>query len=200
MKTLFVAIVSCLLAGSAFGAVSLHGSRSALMEQNLMAQREGLSHITHTRQLKIFEKKKLLVPLRSGTAVKIDRRLLREYSYARPETRLFVRRLSRDFARKFHKPLQINSAVRTVDYQKQLRRKNRNAARATTGLLQSSHTTGATIDIAKKGMSRTELNWMRERLIRLERAGYIEATEEHRQPVFHVMVFDRRRCLHQKGR
>ncbi len=65
---------------------------------------------------------------------------------------------------------------------------NGNAAPAV-GDLVSPHLTGATIDIAKKGMSRSEVEWMRRRLLALEDAGKIDAEEEFHQACFHITVY-----------
>ena len=76
-----------------------------------------------------------------------------------------------------------DSAVRTQEYQWKLQEHNGNATN------RSSHIFGSTVDIAKKGMSRKSIQWMRHYLLRFEKMGLIEATEEFHQAVFHVMVF-----------
>jgi len=53
----------------------------------------------------------------------------------------------------------------------------------------SPHLTGATVDIAKKGMSHSEIAWMRQRLLTLEGADKIDVEEEFRQACFHVTVY-----------
>ena len=88
----------------------------------------------------------------------------------------------------FTGPLKCSSAVRTVAYQKRLMESNGNAA-AAEGDIASPHLTGATVDIAKKGMSRQEMGWMRSRLLRLQRAGKIDVEEEFQQACFHITVY-----------
>ncbi len=88
----------------------------------------------------------------------------------------------------FHRPLEVSSAVRTVEYQKRLMEINGNAAPAE-GDIVSPHLTGATIDIAKEGMSREEIAWMRRRLLALEEAGKIDVEEEFKQACFHITVY-----------
>jgi hypothetical protein len=86
--------------------------------------------------------------------------------------------------------IQVNSAVRPIDYQRSLQAWNGNAA-ATTGRRASSHLTGSTVDIAKKGLPKRNVAWLRRELVRLERAGLVEATEEMSEVSglnFHVMV------------
>ncbi len=65
---------------------------------------------------------------------------------------------------------------------------NGNAA-AAEGDIVSPHLTGATIDIAKSGMSRAEIEWMRRRLLALQTAGNIDVEEEFRQACFHITVY-----------
>ena len=88
----------------------------------------------------------------------------------------------------FHKPITVNSAVRTVEYQKRLMGTNGNAA-AAEGDVVSPHLTGATIDIGKQGMSRKEMDWMRRQLLGLEEAGKIDVEEEFQQACFHITVY-----------
>ena len=53
----------------------------------------------------------------------------------------------------------------------------------------SPHLTGGTIDIAKSGMSRKELTWMRNHLLAMQVEGTIDVEEEFRQPCFHITVY-----------
>jgi hypothetical protein len=85
-------------------------------------------------------------------------------------------------------PLDVSSAVRTVAYQKQLMKTNGNAT-AAEGDVASPHLTGATIDIAKQGMSLREIAWMRTWLLALENAGKIDVEEEFQQSCFHITVY-----------
>ena len=50
---------------------------------------------------------------------------------------------------------------------------------------------GTTVDIAKTGLKRKQRKWVEQYFYRLQELGLIEAAEERRQPVFHVMVSDR---------
>ena len=187
MKITYIVIVFISLAASSIASASssLQGSLDAMKHQNLQANLEDLSRLTE-KQLEAFKKKKLLVPLPKEVA--IDERLPEKYRWCRPQTRRFLIDLGKAFEKKFGRLLKVNSAVRTVEYQKELQKKNSNAASAAPGPHQSSHLTGATVDIAKKSMSSEELYWMREHLISLAEGGLIEATEEFHQAVFHVMV------------
>ena len=191
MKTVLTMTILFVLAvaSSATASDSLHGSRRALARQNIVANQYHLTRLKE-RQIPIFKRKHLIVPLPVGKNVRVNRRLVpAEYRYVRPWTRAYVACLGKDFRDIFGKPLVINSATRSIEYQRSLRHRNGNAAKATSGLSESSHLTGSTVDIAKKGMTHVELGWMRTRLRRDNRARFVQATEEFRQPVFHVMVF-----------
>lgn len=165
----------------------LQGSPEALARQNELADLEKLPRIRE-RQIKTFQQSELLVPLPKMMGVIIDYRLSTKYQWCRPWARTFLIDIGSDFHREFGKNIQVNSAVRTVEHQAKLIKRNGNAASNKPGPRESSHLTGATIDIAKRGMSPEQLTWMRDRLMNLERRGLIEATEEFRQPVFHIMV------------
>ncbi len=65
---------------------------------------------------------------------------------------------------------------------------NGNAA-AAEGDVASPHLTGATIDIAKSGLTRSEIYWMRNRLSVLQNEGKIDVEEEFRQACFHITVY-----------
>ena len=108
--------------------------------------------------------------------------------YCRQWTADFLTDLSRAHQAQFHKPLIVSSAVRTVEYQKHLMRVNHNAADAE-GDIVSPHLTGATIDIAKSGLTRRELAWMRVHLLTIQNAGKIDVEEEFRQACFHITVY-----------
>lgn len=168
--------------------VSLRGSHEIQLRQNQEADREKLSRIKDAKHLEWMKANGFLVNLPETNEVRVDPRLEPELRFCRPWVRDFLLKLANDFYNLFHKPIQINSAVRTVKYQKRLRKTNRNAAESD-GPMASSHLTGATVDVAKLGYTHDELRWMRQRLIDLEEDGKILATEEHWQLVFHIMVF-----------
>ncbi len=186
-------VIALLLGSTTVGAgadkpVSLKGSPEALLAQNRQANREKLSRLEDEMDLALFRQKNLLVPLPQSKGVRVDPRLDGTYAYVRPWTRRFLVDLGAKSLKRFGRPIQANSGIRTELYQRRLGRRNGNAA-PVRGPKASSHLTGSTVDIAKRGMSVGQLRWMRRELLRLERLGLIEATEEFRQPVFHVMVY-----------
>jgi hypothetical protein len=54
--------------------------------------------------------------------------------------------------------------------------------------VQSTHLTGAAVDISKRSLSEAEIAWLRTVLARLKARGLIHAAEEFREPHFHVLV------------
>jgi hypothetical protein len=98
--------------------------------------------------------------------------------------------MSEGYYKQFHVPLQVNSAVRTMEQQQKLRRHNHNAA-PEIGEVSSSHLAGITVDLARRGLTRAQHQWIEDYLKNLRDQGLVEAAEERRQKCFHVMVSDR---------
>ena len=80
--------------------------------------------------------------------------------------------------------------MRTVEYQRKLRRHNGNAA-PEAGDTASSHLGGLTVDLNKRGLTRAQHKFIEDYLLRLREEGIVEVAEERRQPVFHVMISER---------
>lgn len=167
---------------------SLRGTLASLERQNERTESDGLERILDEADLANRIDHKLLVPLPASAALTVNPKLEDNHRYCRPWTARFLADLARAHEAAFHKPIQVNSAVRTVEYQKRLMRTNGNAADAE-GDIVSPHLTGATIDIAKQGLSREEMNWMRRQLASLQEAGKIDVEEEFEQACFHITVY-----------
>jgi hypothetical protein len=118
----------------------------------------------------------------------VNGNLPENHRYCRPWTARFLADLARAHAAQFHSSFEVSSAVRTVAYQKRLMTVNGNAA-AAEGDVVSPHLTGATIDIAKSGMTRQEIGWMRSWLMPLQTADKIDVEEEFQQACFHITVY-----------
>jgi hypothetical protein len=166
----------------------LLGSAESLAHQNSMTDAEGLERILDEDDLADRIAQKLLVPVPESGALTVNDNLPENHRYCRPWTADFLTDLAKEHAAKFGHPLEVSSAVRTVEYQKQLMLTNGNAA-AAEGDVVSPHLTGATIDIVKHGMGRAELSWMRSWLMPLQLAGTIDVEEEFRQACFHITVY-----------
>ncbi len=166
----------------------LKGSFESLARQNEKTELDGLERILDEEDLQDRIAHKLLVPVPVSAALSINTNLAETHRYVRPWTAIFLLDISRAHAQRFGGPIQVTSAVRTVDYQKQLMHVNGNATQAE-GDVVSPHLTGATIDIGKNVMTRAELAWMRNYLLPLQVEGKIDVEEEFRQACFHITVY-----------
>ena len=166
----------------------LRGSLESLQRQNAKLDAEGLERIEDEDDLAARIANGLLVPVPVSAALAVNSELLENHRYCRPWTARFLSDLARAHESLFHKPLIVSSAVRTVEYQRRLMEINGNAAPAE-GDIVSPHLTGATVDIAKSGLNRQEMAWMRQRLLALQSAGKIDVEEEFRQACFHITVY-----------
>jgi len=167
----------------------LRGSYESLVRQNEKSEAaDGLERIEDDDDLADRIASGMLVPVPISASLNVNGNLPENRRYCRPWTASFLSDLSRAHAAQFHTPLLVTSAVRTVEYQKQLERVNGNAA-AAEGDIASPHLTGGTIDIAKQGLSRQEIAWMRARLLPLQESGKIDVEEEFHQSCFHITVY-----------
>ena len=167
---------------------ALKGSHEILVHQNEMADSDGLNRIQDDADLDRMRSAHLLAPLPAGPELISDERLPLNRRYCRPWTAQFLAALARAHYQRFHTPLQVNSAVRTVEFQERLIRTNGNAAPAE-GETASPHLTGQAVDLAKHGLSMTEIAWMRGYLLPLVQQGKIDVEEEFQQSCFHISVY-----------
>jgi hypothetical protein len=167
---------------------TLRGSLASLERQNSRLESEGLQRILDDEDLNSRIEHGLLTPLPVSANLSVNPTLPENRRYCRSWTAKFLADLAKQHAAAFHRPFQVNSAVRTVDYQRHLMRVNGNAA-AAEGEIVSPHLSGATIDIGKQGMTRSELMWMRRQLFAMQNAGKIDVEEEFEQACFHITVY-----------
>ena len=165
-------------------------SRDSLLRQNEEIDRLELPRIQNQAELEQLIASQELVPIVAGQTLRFDPRLDPDRRYCRPWTRDFLDDLSDAYYKQFRGPIQVNSAVRTVQVQKKLRRHNRNAA-PEKGETASSHLAGITVDIQRRGMSKQQVAWMEQYLMPLRDQGLVEPEEERHQWVFHVAVSGR---------
>jgi Family of unknown function (DUF5715) len=166
----------------------LRGSRESLLRQNEKDTAEGLVRIQDDIQLNAMRADRELLPVPVGSALIVNPGLPYNRRYCRPWTARFLSDLARVHYARFRRPVEVNSAVRTVDFQRSLMQVNGNAA-AAEGDLASPHLTGAAVDIGKKGLSMQEIAWMRAWLLPLQTAGKIDVEEEFYQSCFHITVY-----------
>lgn len=166
----------------------LRGSLESLVRQNEKTDADDLERIENDADLHDRIVHGVLVPVPASSGLVVNPNLPEDRRYCRPWTATFLRDLAHAHEAQFHHPFEVSSAVRTVEYQKRLMRTNGNAA-AAEGDVVSPHLTGATIDIAKQGLNRHELYWMRGRLNALQSEGKIDVEEEFHQSCFHITVY-----------
>lgn len=166
----------------------LYGSHEILVHQNLMADRDGLERILNDDDL--FDKRRdhQLVPIPESVALRVDDRLPVNRRFCRPWVAQFLTEMAQAHYARFHTPLQVNSAVRTVEFQQKLIHHNGNAAPAE-GDTASPHLTGQAIDIAKRWMPLAEISWLRGYLLPLIESGRIDVEEEFQQACFHISAY-----------
>jgi hypothetical protein len=161
-----------------------------MLRQNEEIDRLKLTRIADDQQLEALELRGELVGLNDSRALAIAPNIETNRRFCRPWTRAFLEDMSQAFYAEFHQPIQVTSAVRTVDQQARLQRWNHNAA-PIDGDTASSHLAGLTVDIGKRPMSRREREWVDRYVLKLQQLGLVEAAEERRQACYHIMVSNR---------
>lgn len=162
-------------------------SHESLLLQNAEIDRLSLPRIRDDKELNRLIANQDLVPIVPSETLRIQPSLDPARRFCRPWTLEFVQDISAAYYNEFHQQIQVNSAVRTVQVQKKLRRHNRNAA-PETGETASSHLAGLTVDLQRRGMTKAQVKWMEEYMRPLKELGLIEPEEERRQWCFHIMV------------
>src|ERR1041384_2234494 len=168
----------------------LKGSMDSMIRQNEEIDRLQLPRIADNEQLLELERTQELVQIQETPALRVSPAIQTDKRFCRPWCNQFLQDMSQAYYKEFHVPLQVNSAVRTMEQQQKLRRHNRNAA-PEVGEHASSHLAGITVDLAKRGLTRAQHAWIETYLKNLRDQGLVEAAEERRQACFHVMISDR---------
>ncbi len=165
------------------------GSHDMLVRENEELDRLQLPRIADEYELLRYEASQELVPVSETDALKFAPDLQENRRYCRPWTRDFLQDFSEAYYGQFQAPIQINSLVRTVEQQHRLRRWNRFAA-PEVGDTASTHLTGVTFDMSRRGLTYEQYEWIRNYMLPLQAQGMIDPIEE-RQPVLHVVVYDK---------
>ncbi len=168
-------------------ATSLRADSSSQAAQNDRADTDHLSRMEDDQMVQRWARLNLIVPVKEKTRYYYLHAVPVKYRYLRPWANLLLERLSQQYRTKFGNQMRVTSLLRTKSYQRQLARRNSNAASAT-GSKASVHLTGACLDISKKGMTGKQQQWVRSVLSNLHDKKYIYAVEEFQQPAFHVLV------------
>jgi len=165
------------------------GSHELLVQQNQEMDRAQMFRVMNDSDLMQHELAQELVPVSETDALKLASDLPDSRRYCRPWTRDFLQDFSEAFFSEFHMPLTVNSLVRTMEQQARLRRHNHFAA-PEWGDTASTHLTGATFDLSRRGLTPMQYAWITSYLLPLKEAGMVDPIEE-RQPVLHIVVFDK---------
>ena len=153
-------------------AQSLRGSQESVDATYDYARERGLTFHRTSRTVRRAATKGEFVKIASSANVRVQGVT---HPYVLPATRLFVLRLGAEYRSVCNEPMTVTSAVRPST------RQPRNA------VPKSVHPTGLAIDLRKPAGACRE--WLRERLMELERDELIDATEEFNPPHFHVVVY-----------
>ena len=165
------------------------GSHEMLVRENEVIDQLQLPRIANDEELDRLEESAALVPVQESESLVIAPNLAPNRRYCRPWTRDFISDFAQEFYDKFHKPLQVNSLVRTVQQQRRLRWHNRNAG-PISGDTASTHLAGVAVDISRRGLTRKQRRWIDEYLLPLKEDGVIEPVEERHEPVYHIVVYN----------
>lgn len=163
-------------------------THESMLLQNEQMEQMNLPPIKNEAELNELKANGALAPFEESDHLHIAKGLPLDRAYARPWTVDFVEDMAKEYYEEFGVPLQLNSAVRTVQVQRRLRRINRNAA-PESGDIISSHLAGTTVDLQRGGLSTAQYHWLENYLANLKALGLIEPEEERRHYCFHVMVY-----------
>jgi len=163
----------CLLTPPGAVAQSLRGSRTSLARQNRAARNHHFTYLKNAAAVRKFVSLGLLVPVRGNRDYELSGV---SFPYARPEVRLFVERLARQYHATSGEKLVVTSLTRPSS------RQPRNASQF------SVHPCGMAVDI-RRSRSRTARRWLEKVLLSLEARGVVEATRERHPSHYHVAVF-----------
>jgi hypothetical protein len=165
----------CLVAVVPAQAQTLRGSPASVERQYRVAQEHEFTFLRTSQQVRQFVDRGYLVHLPGNQNYTLARV---SHSYARPEVKLFVERLSAQYRAACGEQLVVTSLTRPLNGQPP------NASS------RSVHPTGMAVDLRVSQQPRCR-SWLESTLLSLERQGVISATREHRPPHYHVSVFPR---------
>lgn len=175
------AALACCLAAAPADAQSLRGSPATVERQNSAAREHDFTFLRDADHVRRFVDAGYLVRVRGNE----DFRLKRpgRFPYARPEVRLFLRRLGRQYRTACGEQLVVTSLTRPST------RQPWNASP------RSVHPTGMAVDL-RRSTDPACRRWLEGVLLHLEGRGVVEAVRERRPPHYHVAVFPKPYVAH----
>lgn len=163
------------VAGTAYTeAQSLRGSRASLDRQNLQARRHDFTYLHTPGDVRRFVDAGYLVRVPGNGDYEVKSGI--SFPYARPEVKLFLERLGRQYRSACGERLVVTSLTRPRT------RQPRNASS------RSVHPTGMAMDLRVSWSSRCR-RWIESAFLSLEAAGVLEANREYHPPHYHVALF-----------
>lgn len=176
---------------------SLRGSSDSQMRQNKEADRLGLERYRDRPALEKAVRSGRLIVITPTPAYELDSGIGSAdhghetlYAHAKPWVKTFLDRELGPVHAATGIRFRVTSLVRTETYQRALIAGGEsNATHGKSRWKRSSHLTGSTIDISWLGLDRKVVAKLSKRLLDLERRNLIEATMEHHNQCFHIMVF-----------
>jgi hypothetical protein len=172
-RILLLLIAAMTVGAGDAAAQSLRGSRASLDRQNREAQGHDFTYLRGPQQLERFVDAGLLVSVEgNGDYALADV----SYEVARPEVKLFIERLSRQYRAACGEPLVVTSLTRPQSSQPP------NASD------RSVHPTGMALDLRRPAAGACR-RWLESTLLYLEEKKVLDATLERRPPHYHVAVF-----------
>lgn len=172
-RTLHMLAICCLGYSHAIPAQSLSGSPQSVERQYQAAVSYGYSFLDTPQSVNQFVDSGHLVRIQQSPTLELHNV---SYPMARPEVRLFLERLSRQYHNACGERLTVTSLTRPL---------SRQPANAVS---QSVHPTGMAVDlrIPRHGKCR---RWLENTLVSLERSDVLDVTRERRPPHYHVALF-----------
>lgn len=157
-------------------AQSLRGGRSAMAEQYRQARIHDFTKLRDASHVKRFVEEGLLVPLTGNRDYRLHDV---SFPYARPEVRLFVERLAKQYRNACGEQLVVTSLTRPQSHQ------------PWNSSSESVHPMGMAVDL-RYSTRRECRSWLEnEVLLPLEKQGLLQATLERRPLHYHIAVYPR---------
>lgn len=156
-------------------AQSLSGGRRVMQEQFAKGEEYDYTPLRNAAHVHRFVELGLLVPLRGNANYRLHQV---SFPYARPEVKLLVERLSRQYRNACGEQLVVTSLTRPLN------RQPFNSSRL------SVHPRGMAVDL-RRSNSRACRSWLEDVLLHLEARGTLDVTRERRPPHYHIAVYTR---------
>lgn len=154
--------------------VTLRGSPNSMIRQNEVAKGLGYTFVETAADVEDFVERGDLIPIPGNEHYVVDDGV--SYPVARPEIRLFIERLAKQYREGTGEKLVVTSLTRPSTEQP------RNSHDL------SVHPAGIAIDF-RVSSSAASRAWLENVLLRLERQGLLDVTRERYPPHYHVALF-----------